>query len=500
MIVESSPKRKNNTLSRVTLAPKGEAKKQEAVLPNEGKSYSLNWALGLIALSDIFILLGSGIAICWYHLGWVSAGNWFYAFAIFSPSLTVVFAFYRAGLYGMGSICSPLGQIHKILGILVVTLLSFLALAFALKVSSQFSRVWFFSWFVSSAFLIILERELWLFLFKQWGRTGRLSRKIVIVGIGEQAEKCIEKLRQKNEPWLSIVGIFDDRKGRAGSSFLGYPVLGTLDDLLDFVRKKHVDDIVVALPWAAEERISSVSKKLSELPVHIRLGFDLAGFQCLHPSYSFIGGAPMLDLVNKPMDGLKYVLKELEDKVLSVFLIIIFSPLILLIALAIKLESEGPLIFLQNRKGFNGKKFSVFKFRTMFHNRPLDIGSAQAKENDPRVTKIGKFLRRSSLDELPQLLNVLRGNMSLVGPRPHPLALDDEFCGIISGYFARHRVKPGITGWAQVNGFRGETNTSDKMQARVEHDMHYIENWSLMFDFKVLVMTTLAVAFQKNAY
>ena len=468
--------------------------------PIECKSFSLNWASGLIALSEILILLAAGETICIYRFGWVAAGSWQYVSAVFALSTTVVLAFYQAGLYDVGSICNPMGKIHKILGILLVTFLSFLALAFALKISSQFSRVWVFSWFLSSVTLIFLERELWRFFFGQWARTGRLSRKIVIVGSGEQAERCIEKLGHDKEPWLSIVGIFDDRKERIGPLFFGYPVLGTLDDLLDYVRKNHVDDIVIALPWSAESRISSVSRKLSELPVHIRLVSDLAGFLSLRPSYSFIGGVHMFHLVNKPLDGWKYAVKLLEDKVLSFFLLIMFSPLILLIALAVKLESEGPVLFRQSRKGFNGKNFSVFKFRTMYHNRPSDIGSAQAKQNDSRVTTIGRFLRRTSLDELPQLLNVINGNMSLVGPRPHPNALDDEFCNVISGYFARHRVKPGITGWAQVNGFRGETDIPEKMQSRIEHDMHYIENWSFWLDAKILVMTAIVVGFQKNAY
>ena len=500
MGVKSIDKRKDNVLGKATVALKRKPKKQVLRQSIECKSYSLNWASGLIALSETLILLGIGGAICLFYLGWESAGNWFYVLAIIALSLGVILAFYHAGLYDIDSISNPLGQIHKILGILVVTFLSFLALAFALKISSQFSRVWVFSWFLSSAFLIFVERELWRCLLGRWASTGRLSQKIAIVGSGEQAKRCIEQLQNAKEPWLSIVGIFDDRKERTGPSFLGYPVLGTMDDLLDYVRKNHVDDIVVAFPWSAEHRISSVSRKLAELPVHIRLGSDLAGFLSLRPSYSFIGGMPMLHLVNKPLDGWKYAVKQLEDKILSLLLLFVFSPLILLIALAVKLESEGPVFFRQSRKGFNGKKFSVFKFRTMLHNRPPDIGSAQAKENDPRVTTIGKFLRRTSLDELPQLLNVLSGSMSMVGPRPHPLALDDEFCNVIGGYFARHRVKPGITGWAQVNGFRGETDTSNKMQARVEHDIHYIENWSLLFDAKILVMTAIVVAFQKNAY
>ena len=207
----------------------------------------------------------------------------------------------------------------------------------------------------------------------------------------------------------------------------------------------------------------------------------------------------MLDVVNKPLDGWKYIVKGVEDKILALFFLVMLSPLMLLIALAIRLETKGPVIFRQQRHGFNNKLFSVFKFRSMHHNGTPETKMVQAKRNDPRVTPLGKFLRRTSMDELPQILNVLNGSMSLIGPRPHPIALDEEFSEIIGGYFARHRVKPGITGWAQVNGLRGETDIPEKMRARIKYDVYYIENWSLMFDAKILLMTVPAV-FQRNAY
>jgi len=467
--------------------------------PKERTSYSLGMASGLATFADELILLATGSAIYAYRMGWGGTNHGFYILTIIIVSTTIVVSFHQARLYEVGSICSRWGQFHKVLGTLSVTFLIFLAIAFALKVSEEFSRLWIFSWFLSSASLIYLGRVLDRFLLLRFSHTGLLSRKIVVLCAGEQAKRLLNQLQCVKEPWINIVGVFDDRRERIAPTFMEYPVLGTLDNLLDYVRKNRVDDIIITLPWNADKRINEIVSKLGDLPVHVRLSSDLAGFSPLGINYSSICKVPMLDMVKIPLDGWRYVLKVMADSILSLFILILISPLILFIALAVKLGSEGPIFFRQSRKGFNGKNFSVFKFRTMYHNRPLDIGSAQARQNDPRVTTIGKFLRRTSLDELPQLLNVLSGNMSLVGPRPHPNALDDEFCETISSYLARHRVKPGITGWAQVSGLRGETDIPEKMKARIEYDAYYIDNWSLLFDAKILMMTIPAV-FKRDVY
>jgi putative colanic acid biosynthesis UDP-glucose lipid carrier transferase len=242
--------------------------------------------------------------------------------------------------------------------------------------------------------------------------------------------------------------------------------------------------------------------RLQELPVNVYLGSDMAGFIYPRLSFSSIGGVPMLGMAHKPrpLSGWSRVLKILEDRAIAAIVLVLISPLLLLIALAIKLDSRGPVLFRQPRYGFNNRIFYVFKFRTMYHNRPPEQEVQQAKRDDPRVTRVGKWLRRTSLDELPQLLNVLQGTMSLVGPRPHPVALNEQYAELIGGYFSRHRVKPGITGWAQVCGLRGETEGAEKMRARVEHDIHYIENWSLWFDLLILARTLVAGFVHKNAY
>ena len=468
--------------------------------PKERASYSLGLASGVVALADELILLITGSAIYSYYIGWGSSPHWFYTLAIIVISISVIASINQARLYEVDSICSPNGEFHKVLGRLSVTFLIFIAVAFALKISDDFSRLCAFSWFLSSAFLICLARVFFQYTLLRLARGGCVTRNIVILGAGMQAQKFVKQLQSANAPWINIIGFFDDRSKRIGSEVMGHPVLGDSDSLLDYVRQHRVDDIIVALPWSADQRIAEIVNKLEELPVHVRLGPDLAGFSQIGSNYSTICGAPMIDMVDKPLDGWRYVVKVAQDKILGLLLLILLAPLMLLIALAIRIETRGPVIFRQKRRGFNNKPFRVFKFRTMYHHRPPEFGMVQAKQNDSRITPLGRILRRTSMDELPQIFNVLHGSMSLVGPRPHPIALDNEFSVLIGGYFARHRVKPGITGWAQVNGLRGETDIPEKMKARIKCDVYYIENWSILFDAKILMMTIPAVLNRKNAH
>ncbi len=464
------------------------------------KSFSLNTATTLIIFFDALIFIATGATIQWFHLGWIGQSIWIYPTATMILSVIVIVALNKAGCYELEAIHTPEKHFQKILGIFSVSFLSFLALAFAFKLSEQFSRIWFFSWFLSSFTLLTLGRIIFKYIFERWAKSGKVIRNLLIVGSGKQARLLLEKLKKEKSPWLKVLGIFDDRKTRISPSLIEIPVLGTLDDLLNYARVNQVDDILIALPWSADTRIFQIIKKIGELPVSIHLSSDLAGFSSPKPIFRLIGGLPMLNMVCKPLDGWKNFAKNAEDKIFGFALLLLFSPLMILIALAIRIESKGPILFRQNRDGFNNKPFSVFKFRTMYHTELSDVEMVQATRNDPRITPLGKILRRTSLDELPQLLNVLSGEMSLVGPRPHPVELNGKFGKIIHGYFSRHRVKPGITGWAQINGLRGETDTTEKMKARVAFDVHYIENWSFFLDLKILFLSAFVFIFQKNAY
>jgi Undecaprenyl-phosphate glucose phosphotransferase len=451
-----------------------------------------------MALVELLILMGTSLILLNSRLGLDFESFSLYGYSALGLSFVAIIAFYQMGFYEFGAVSDLSRSNCKIVGVLSIIFLLFLSLLFALKVSEQISRFWVFSWFLSSALLICLERHLSRRLFNRLAQTGQLSRRIIIVGASVQSEKFLQQIKQKNDPWFNVIGIFDDRQKRIGHYFQGYPVLGTLKDAMNFCRQNHVDDVIVSLPWNAEQRISKIIEKLKELPVYVRLCPDMAGFLHSNTQYSNLAGVPMLDVVNKPLDGGNYIVKMIEDKILSFLLLVMLSPVMLIIALVIKLDSPGPALFRQKRYGFNNKPFWVFKFRSMHQESCTATGGEQAKKDDPRVTFIGRILRKTSLDELPQLINVLEGTMSLVGPRPHPMNLDDKFSKVIGGYLARNRVKPGITGWAQVNGWRGETDTTDKMYNRYIHDVHYIENWSIFF--KILLKTPLVVVNRTNAF
>jgi Undecaprenyl-phosphate glucose phosphotransferase len=453
-----------------------------------------------VGLADGLSVIGTGLVIFLIQVGWGSESNQLYFSAIAIAALLTIAAFSATDMYKFEHITHAMGGLKRIVLVCGVIFLILVALAFAMKISEQYSRMWVFSWLVSAAFLICLQRACWELMIRKSALAGRLTRNIVIVGAGEQASRLLERLDKVREPWNRVIGIFDDRVDRIDPESLNYAIAGNVSHLLDFARENRVDNIAVTLPWNAEQRVGEIVSRLTELPADVLLAPDLIGFTYRNEGYSSLGGVPLLNLVTKPLAGWKVVVKYLEDRILAVTMLILLAPFMLLIALAIKLDSKGPVLFRQPRYGFNNRVFSVFKFRTMVHNDVSDDGVPQAKRNDPRVTRVGRLLRRKSLDELPQLFNVLQGTMSLVGPRPHAVPHNEEYAAIIRGYFARHRVKPGITGWAQVNGFRGGTTNPEKMKARIEHDIYYIEHWSLLFDLVVLAVTPFVIWRQKNAY
>jgi putative colanic acid biosynthesis UDP-glucose lipid carrier transferase len=375
-----------------------------------------------------------------------------------------------------------------------------LTLALALRISDHFSQHWFFASFLTSSMVIFGLRGCAKLLIRQLATAGMLVRNVAVVGASGQAQQLVSRLRLEDAPWKRIIGIFDDRRTRISRDVNGFPVLGNLDDLVRYVRSGNIQDVVITLPWSADERLVGIIGNLRSLPVHIYLGSDLIGYHFPRHREQMLEGVPVLEIASAPLTGWSGLVKNIEDKIVAAGLVVLLAPLLLLIALAIRFASPGPVLFRQKRYGFNNQEIIVYKFRTMYHNRPREDGVPQARKNDPRVTRVGRILRTTSLDELPQLFNVLQGNMSMVGPRPHAVEHNEQYAQLIGGYHGRHKVKPGITGWAQINGFRGETDTLDKMRARVEHDIFYIENWSLWFDAKIMVLTAIGGWAHKNAY
>ncbi|UJW85892.1 undecaprenyl-phosphate glucose phosphotransferase [Devosia sp. SL43] len=376
---------------------------------------------------------------------------------------------------------------------------------FFFKASDLFSRVWLASWFGGGAVLLIGYRLALRALVMRWTDQGRLRRRTVVVGGGKDAETLIEQIRSSASNDIALLGLFDDRiDERSPDSVAGYPKLGKVADLIEFARRTPVDLVIVSMPLSAEKRVLDMLTQLWVLPVDIRLSAHMSKLKFTNKAYSYVGDIAVFDMADRPISDWNLVFKWVFDKVVAITALILLSPVMLITAIAIKLESKGPVFFRQNRHGFNNELIKIYKFRSMRTDMADATAAKLVTKDDPRVTKVGKFIRKTSIDELPQLFNVLKGELSIVGPRPHALQAKADnklYYEAVEGYFARHRVKPGMTGWAQVNGWRGETDTIDKIMQRVNHDLYYIEHWSILLDLYIVLMTPVSlVSKNENAY
>ncbi len=406
----------------------------------------------------------------------------------------------RLRVYGIDVLFEPWLGLRRALGAWLVAFAICLAVVFALKMTDFYSRVWAVSWFTSACAMLIAGHYLFQLAARRWALQGRLANRSVVVGVGEQAKRLVEFLRSRGDLRTHILGFVDEQDAATPAA---KGVIGGVDSLMSLIRRNLVDEVIVALPWAEEERIKAWTMRLATTPVRVYMAPDLVGFQLADHVFTSRAGLPLLRVLDRPISGWSFLVKWIEDKVLASIGIALFAPLMLVIAAAIKLDSAGPVFFRQRRFGLNDRLIEVWKFRTMRDECADADARQQTTKDDPRITRVGHFLRTTSLDELPQLFNVLWGDMSIVGPRPHAVATKAEgrlFQEVVDRYAARHRVKPGITGWAQVNGWRGETDTVDKIQRRVEFDLYYIDNWSVWFDLYVLLRTMVVVTRTENAY
>jgi putative colanic acid biosynthesis UDP-glucose lipid carrier transferase len=322
--------------------------------------------------------------------------------------------------------------------------------------------------------------------------------RAVVVGVNEQG---MELARRMGEPAtnLHMVGFFDDRPDEHLNSQHRYPMLGKLRDLPRFANENNINVIYISLPMAHQPRIQALLDGLHDTTASIYFVPDLFVTDLIQGRVDSVHGLPVVAVCETPFTGLNGVIKRISDIALSMIFLVLLSPLLLLIALSVKLNSRGPVIFRQRRYGLDGREIVVYKFRTMRVTEDGDI-IRQASKHDPRVTRFGAFLRRTSMDELPQFFNVLLGHMSIVGPRPHAVAHNEMYRKLIKGYTLRHKVRPGITGWAQVNGLRGKTETVHEMQERVSYDLDYLRNWSLGLDCYIIAKTVWVVLKGGNAY
>ena len=464
-------------------------------------SYSSATIPGLALLIDIGALLVAGFISYALIVKFNPYTIEYYLFAITFIIFSTVVLFERSDLYEINAIMQPIGRSDYILVSLITAFLFLLTIAFSLKASDIYSRVWFYSFGVSSFFAVMLCRIVFYRVLRRLSARGVIGRTLVVLGAGEQGARFLERIGRVKPYFTAVRGVYDQDHASLDGMLGDYPVLGGIEDLIEAARRGEVDDIVVAMPWNADRVLTATIEQLKELPVNVYISSDLVGFQlAFRPAIGSFHELPMFEVVQRPISGWSYVIKVVEDYVLATLALIVLAPFLILVAIAIRIDSPGPVFFMQPRLGFNNQRFAIYKFRSMYDRDVPEGRTKQATRGDPRVTRVGWFIRRTSIDELPQLLNVLNGTMSLVGPRPHALDHNEEFARQVRGYFARHKVKPGITGWAQVNGLRGETDTLDKIRARVEHDVYYAENWSLVFDVRIIMMTVLVVLFQRSAY
>jgi putative colanic acid biosynthesis UDP-glucose lipid carrier transferase len=445
----------------------------------------VQWGLdGLVVVLLLFLL-------CWFLDEPFSLRYQLLGLATFGLTVTV---FQTANLHQPWRGANLAGLVRRVFlsWIAVISILA--VLGYVTKTSIFFSRKVVLTWMMAAPGALVVLR-LALYLGLRWlRRQGRNSRVVVIAGAGDLGRRLAKNV--VDTPWLGmrLSGFFDDHlQGDLeipvrGKGLRTYQILGNLDDMVAHARSNRVDMIYLALPLRAEERLRQVVDALQDTTSSVYFVPDVFTFSLLTAGFTDLRGIPLISLWETPFFGTNGWVKRVEDLVLSSLILLAVSPLMLLISLGVKLTSAGPVIFKQRRYGLDGHEIVVYKFRTM---KVCEDGAQvpQATHNDHRVTALGRFLRRSSLDELPQFVNVLQGTMSIVGPRPHAVAHNEYYRRLIPGYMLRHKVRPGLTGWAQVNGWRGETETLDKMEKRVEFDLDYLRRWSLGFDLKIIWLT-----------
>jgi len=430
---------------------------------------------------------------------------YFAAIALLTGYTLLLLAF--SGLYECTRITRPFRYLPRVISLVSISFLVLVALGFLLKESSNFSRFWLVSWAISSIALVSLCRILVPKLMRNLARSGQLTRNILVFGAGRQGADLVHRIQQSREPWTNVIGVFDERSTRIDNELEGLATRAGINEMVGFGREHRVDEVVVALPWSAENRILEVIQAISVLPAQISLCPELTRGELLRPEVWVGSGIdhdmPVLPVLEKPVEGWSAIGKQAFDFIVGGLITLAALPFMAVIAILIKLDSRGPVLFKQERYGFNNELIGVYKFRTMYVDQTDHDADKLTEKNDPRVTRVGAFLRRWSLDELPQLFNVLEGDMSIVGPRPHAVnakAGGTLYGDVIAEYAVRHKVKPGITGWAQVNGWRGNTETEDDLLGRVEHDLYYIENWSILLDAIIVARTAWAVVKGENSY
>jgi len=411
--------------------------------------------------------------------------------------ILIVFSLTFPGSLSLASSDSAL--IREILLGWMLLVLILLFLGYATRYLGSFPRDLLLGWAaVTPCALFAAHKTLPVLLPGILALDGR--RRAVIAGTNDLGLKLARQF--SSHPFLGIffLGFFDDRSPQRIGEIRGGLLLGKITDLPDYIKEHRVDSIYITLPMASQPRILNLLDGLRDTTASIHFVPDIFVADLIQARMDNIGGIPVVAVCETPFYGINGMIKRASDVMLGTLILFLIMPLMLAIAIGVKATSSGPVLFKQRRYGVDGKDILVYKFRSMTVCEDNAAHIEQAKKNDQRITPLGAFLRKTSLDELPQFINVLQGRMSIVGPRPHAVAHNELYRKLIKGYMVRHKVKPGITGWAQVNGYRGETDTLDKMQKRIEYDLDYLRNWSLRLDLYIILKTAFVVLHHKNAY
>lgn len=438
----------------------------------------------------LLIILVSFLLAWWLRFGQMALPQP-YLLAILFTLLVSAIVLPATGAFRREFEWAMMRRLRRLVAGWAIVVLVLVSVAAMLKETDTFSRIWFGLWVLLTLAGLIILVPLTHAAAIRARRREQKARKVVLVGAGEPARRVESRLHGSNSTSMNLVACF-------GESWSDAPVL-PISQLKDYVLEHKIQEVWIAAPWEDKTMLDEALAALRETVVDVNVVPDLHQYRLLNQGITEWGGLPVISLVGTPMTGSERTLKSVFDWLAALVIAVVTLPLTLLLALLIKLSSPGPVLFRQSRHGLGGEAIRIYKFRTMKLHQESAGQVTQARKQDDRVTWIGRFLRHTSLDELPQLLNVLKGEMSLVGPRPHAIEHNDLFKSQIPRYMLRHKVKPGMTGWAQVNGFRGLTETPEKMAMRIEHDLWYIQNWSLWLDLKILLMTPL-VMIHKNAY
>ncbi|WP_049974634.1 undecaprenyl-phosphate glucose phosphotransferase [Azospirillum sp. B4] len=475
-----------------------------AGMPRHGRPLAPQVVTGIIAAVDAVAILATGLAASTLAEGSVAPP--LFGLVLIVGLVLGMHALRWSGARQFDRLCKAADSLLPLAMAWASTAGALVALLYLLGAFDPPMTSWLAIWSLLALGALVAGRLVTCLSMGAWQRAGRLTQAVAIVGTGPEGQRLLRRYRANPRDDRHVVGVYDDNRASHARFCVGYPILGGLDDLLAEIREGRVDRVILAMPLSDENHaLAAALRKLSLAPVDVGLCLDQVHIHLQERGWREGAGdePPVLDLLRHPLTGWRSIAKTVEDRVLAAIILAMISPVMLAIAIAIKLESRGPVFFKQKRHGYNNQLIEVYKFRSMYHHMADANAEKLAQRNDPRITPLGRILRRTSLDELPQFINVLRGEMSIVGPRPHAQSAKAGgllYRDAVALYDSRHRMKPGITGLAQVSGWRGETSTVEQIVKRVEHDLRYIETWTVAGDLKIIARTITSSILAKNAY